>query len=113
MRQFFVLFYILLLFSACDDSFPDIEDCPIQSDWKIVDQEEAFLTCIHYEVYEFNDELYWLCSNCELDKIAFPIDCDGVLFCPFDPDDFDIDAVSQCIDEFYEEAEFQFYMIEG
>jgi len=113
MRQLVISFFILTLIYGCEKSVPNVEECPMLSEWKIVDQEEAFLTCEHYEIYELNNQLYAVCSNCEVDKLAFPISCEGEQFCPFEPDDLDMDAISQCLTEFYKEAEFRFYMIES
>lgn len=106
MRQLFVLISILFLFLGCDKSNPKTEECSLLSELKIVDQEEAFLTCEHFEIYIFDNQLYSLCSNCVVDKFALPINCDGESLCTIDDS-----TTNDCVSNFYNKASFQFYMI--
>ncbi len=112
MKKLFLLCFVIVALSGCSNSSQESSECILWSEWKWVNEKEALETCNHFLIYEYRGQPYSVCECCTCDKLGPPVNCDGESVCPFDPFDLDVAAYSQCLAEFYEEAEFHFYMVE-
>jgi len=112
MKKLLLLSSLIVALNGCSNSSQEAVECILWSEWKLVSEKKALETCSHFLIYEYRGQVYTVCECCTCDKLGPPINCDGESVCPFDPFDLDVDEYSQCLVQFYEEAEFKFYMVE-
>lgn len=100
MKLFQIISLVLLLSCiACTktETRIAIADCTALAGAKILTEEERGNNCFHLEVYRYQSAHYTICNCCICDKLAIPIDCEGIPLCEFP---------YNCITDFYEAAEY-------
>lgn len=100
--KLFFFFFILFIFSACcddDELNTTIENCEALKNAVVLEEEEKAETCIYFNVYRYKSEIYRVAECCICDQIYMAIDCEGNNLCELD---------QNCMDEFYEDAEYLF-----
>lgn len=80
-------------------------DCALTSDIKVISEAEKNQLLEYYELYCFQDKMYtvYYCPLCFVPLLPMALDCNENQLCEFNED---------CMDSFFEEAEYQFTFIQ-